>query len=78
LFLSVLFLGFLVSFFLALEGAPKIDFPLSKLSLAVSILALSFLELTLSAGETNIVVLDEAILGEKKSYPKSVSSEVAF
>ena len=33
---------------------------------------------TLLAGETNIVVLDEAILGEEKSYPKPVLSEAAL
>ena len=76
--LTFLVLGFLVSFFSTLGGAPKIDFPLSKFSLAISILNLLFLELTLSTGETNTVVLDEEILGEEKSYPKPVLSEVAF
>ena len=42
--------------------------------LAISVLTSSFLELTLSAGETNTIVLDEAILGEEKSYPKLVLS----
>ena len=78
MFLSFLFLGFLVSFFLTLGGAPRIDLPLSKFSLTNSVLASSFLELTLSAGQTKIIVLDEAILGEEISYPKLVLSEAAF
>jgi len=61
-----------------LGGAAKIDLPLSKFSLAISVLNSLFLKLTLSAGETNTVVLEETILGEEKSYPKSVLSEVAF
>ena len=71
-------LGFLVSFFSSLRDAPKIDLPLSMFSLAISVLVSLFLELTLLAGETNIVVLEEAILGEEKSYPKPVLSEAAF
>ena len=47
-------------------------------SLAILVLHSLFLELTLLAGETNIVVLEEAILGEKKSYPKPVLSEANF
>ena len=47
-------------------------------SLAISVLHSLFLELTLLAGETNIVVLEEAILGEEKLYLKPVLSEVAF
>ena len=47
------------------------DLPLSKFLLAKTVLASSFLELTLSAGETKTVVLDEAILGEEKSCPKT-------
>ena len=65
-------------FLFNLRGALRIDFPLSKFSLAISILISSFLELTLSAGETNIVVLEETILGEENSYPKSVLSKAAF
>ena len=75
---SLLFLGFLASFFSTLGGGPKIDLPLSKFSLAISVLVSSILELTLSVGETNTVVLDEAILGEEKLYPKPIFSEVAF
>jgi len=78
LLFTFLVLGFLVSFFSTLRGASRIDFPLSKFSLAISVLVSSFLELTLLASEINTVVLDEAILGEEKSYPKPVLSEVAF
>ena len=69
--------GFLVSFFLTLGGAPRINLPLSTFSLAISVLISSFLELTLSAGETNTVVLEEAILREEKLYPKPILSEAA-
>ena len=68
-------LEFLVSLFSSLGGALKIDFPLSIFSLAISIFQSLFLELTLLAGETNTVVLEEAVLGEEKSYPKLVLSE---
>ena len=68
-------LGFLVSFFLSLGSAPKIDLPLSIFSLVKTILTSLFSELTLLAGETNTVVLEEAILREEKSYPKLVLSE---
>ena len=61
--------------FSSLGGALKIDFPLSIFSLAISILQSLFLELILLAGETNTVVLEEAILREEKSYPKLVLSE---
>ena len=37
-----------------------------------------FLKSTLLAGDTNTVVLEEAILGEDKSYPKPVRSETNF
>ena len=60
------------------RDALRIDLSLSNFSLAISVLISSFLELTLLAGETNIVVLEEAILGEEKSYPKPVLSEAAF
>ena len=62
-------------FLFNLRGTPRIDLLLSKFSLVFSVLASSFLELTLSAGETNTIVLDKAILGEEKSYPKPVLSE---
>ena len=75
---TFLVLGFLVSFFSTLGSALRIDLPLSIFSLAISVLKSSFLELTLSTGETNTVVLDKAILGEEKSYPKPVLSEVTF
>ena len=37
-----------------------------------------FSDSTLLAGETNTVVLEEAILGEEKSYPKPVQLESDF
>ena len=37
-----------------------------------------FSDSTLLAGQTNTVVLEEAILEEKKSYPKSVRLEEDF
>ena len=49
---TFLVLGFLVTFFSTLGGAPKIDLSLSKFSLAISVLNSLFSELTLSAGET--------------------------
>ena len=69
---------FLVSFLSSLRGAPKIDFHLSMFSLAKTDLTSLFSESTLLAGDTNTVVLEEAILGEDKSYPKSVRSEANF
>ena len=66
LLFSLFVLDFLASFFSTLGGAPRIDLPLSKFSLANYFLASSFLELTLLVGETKIVVLDKAILGEEK------------
>ena len=65
-------------FFSSLEGAPSIDLPLSKFSLANSILTSLFLTLILLAGGTKIVVLAEAILEEEKPYPKHVQSEADF
>ena len=59
-------------------SAPKIDLPLSMFLLANSFLTLLFLVSTLLAGGTKKVVLEVAILGEEKSYPKSVQSEVDF
>ena len=56
-------LGFLISFLSSLRGAPKIDLPLSMLSLAKSVLTLVFSISTLLAGGTKIVELLEAILG---------------
>ena len=61
-----------------LRGSPKIDFPLSMFSLAKTVLTSLFSELTLLAGETNIVILEEAVLGEEKSYPKPILSEADF
>ena len=49
-----------------------IDLPLSMFSLAKVVLTSLFSDSTLLAGETKIVVLVEAILGEEKSYPKLV------
>ena len=71
-------LGFLVTFLSSLRGAPKIDLPLSMFSLAKAVLTSLFSNSTLSAGETKIVVLVEAILGEEKSYAKPVRLEADF
>ena len=65
-------------FLVKLRGAPKIDLPLSMFSLANSFLTLLFAVSTLLAGRTKTVVLVEAILGEEKSYPKSVRLEADF
>ena len=65
-------LGFLASFLSSLGGAPKIDLPLSKFSLARLILTLVFSILVLLVGETKIVVLVEAVLEEERPYPKPV------
>ena len=48
------------------------DLPLSMFSLFTSVLSSLFSELTILAGETKIVELEEAILGEEMSYPKLV------
>ena len=50
----------------------------SMFSLAKTVLTSLLSELTLLAGETNTVVLEEAILGEEKSYPKLSRSEADF
>ena len=47
-------------------------------SLTKSVLTLVFLDSTLLARETKTVVLEVAILGEEKSYPKPVQSEADF
>ena len=65
-------------FLLKLRFAPKIDLPLSKFSLANSVLISLFLISTLLLGGTKTVVLVEAILEEWKSYPKPVRSEADF
>ena len=67
-----------MSFFSTLRDAPKIDLPLSTFSLAILVLHSLFSELTLLAGETNTIVLEEAILEEEKSYPKLVLSKADF
>ena len=74
----ILVLGFLISFLSSLEGAPKIDLPLSIFSLANSFLTSFFSVSKLLAGGTKTVALVEAILGEEKSYPKSVQSKANF
>ena len=71
-------LGFLVFFLVSLRGVPKIDLPLSMFSLAKTILTSVFSYSTLLVGETKTVVLEEAILGEEKSYPKAVQSKAYF
>ena len=70
--LAFLALGFLTSFFSCLGGAPKIDLTLSMFSLANSILISLFSILTLLAGGTKTVVLEEAVLKEERPYPKPV------
>ena len=76
--LNFLVLGFLVSFFSILGGASRKNLPLSMFSLDISVLHSLLLELTLLAGETNTIVLDETILGEEKPYPKLILLEAAF
>ena len=65
-------LGFLIFFLSNLRGASKIDLPLSMFSLANTFFTSLFSDSALLAGETKIVVLAEAKLGEEKSYPKLV------
>ena len=71
-------LGFLISFLSSLGSSPKIDLPLSMLSLANTVFTLLFSDSTLLAGETKTVVLVEAILKEEKSYLKLIQSEADF
>ena len=65
-------------FLLKLRGAPKIDLPLSKFSLANSVLISLFSVLTLLAGEIKTVVLEEAVLEEERPYSKPIQSEADF
>ena len=58
-------LGFLVSLLTSLEGAPKIDLPLSIFSLAKPVLTSVFSDSTLLVGETKTVVLEEVIFEEE-------------
>ena len=76
--LAFLALGFLVSFLSCLGGAPKIDLPLSMLSLANLFLTTLFLVSILLEGGIKTVALVETILGEEKLYPKPVWSEADF
>ena len=78
LIVTLLSLGFLVTTFSSLGGTPKIDLPLSMFLLAKIVFTSLFSDSTLLAGGTNIVVLEEAVLGEEKSYPKLVQSEADF
>ena len=55
-----------------------IHLPLSKFSLTNSILISLFSILTLLAGGTKTVVLEEAVLEEERPYPKPVRSEADF
>ena len=71
---SLLALGFLISFLPSLGGAPKIDLPLSLFSLVNTFFTSLFLDSTLLVGETKTVVLVEEILGEEKSYSKPIQS----
>ena len=66
------------SFFSSLGGAPKIDLPLSMFSLAYLVLISLFSILTLLAGGTKTVVLEEAVLEEERPYPKPIRSEADF
>ena len=72
LIISLLSPRVFIFFLIKLRGAPKIDLPLSMFSLANSFLTLLFPVSTLLAGGTKTVVLEVAILGEEKSYPRSV------
>ena len=54
------------------------DLPLSKFSLAKSVLTLLFSISTLLLEGTKTVALVEAMLEEEKSYPKPVRSEADF
>ena len=65
-------------FLSSFRGAPKIDLPLSMFSLANIVLTSLFSNSTLLAGEKKVVVPEEAILGEEKSYLKSVRLEADF
>ena len=65
-------------FLLKLRGAPKIDLPLSKFSLANSVLISLFSVLTFLAGGTKTIVLEEVMLEEERPYPKPVRSEADF
>ena len=65
-------------FLFKLRVAARIDLPLSTFSLATLVLNSLFLELTLLVGERNTVVVEDAILGEEKSYPKPVLLEADF
>ena len=78
--LSVSFLSLRIfAFFLSsLGGAPKIDLPLSKFSLARIILTSMFSISVLLAGGTKTIVLVEAVLEEERPYPKPVQSEANF
>ena len=62
----------------SLGGAPKIDLPLSKFSLARLILSSVFSISVFLAGGTKTVVLVDAVLEEEIPYPKPVQSEVDF
>ena len=76
--LAFLALGFLASFLSCLEGASKIDLPLSMFSLDKSILTSLFSISTLLLGGTKTVVLVEVILEEKKPYLKPVRLKEDF
>ena len=76
--LAFLALGFLAYFLSSLGGAPKIDLPLSKFSLARLILTSVFSISVLLVGGTKIVVLVEEVLEEEIPFPKPVRSEADF
>ena len=51
---------------------------MSMFSLTKTVVTSLFLDSTLLAGVTKTVVLEEAILGKEKSYPKPVRLEADF
>ena len=65
-------------FLIKFRGALKIDLVLSMFLLAKTIFTSLFSNSTLLVGETNIIVLEEVILEEEKSYLKPIQSEADF
>ena len=52
------------------------DLPLFMFSLANTVLTSLFLDSTLLTSETKTIVLEKAILGKEKSYPKPIQPEL--
>ena len=65
-------------FLIKFRGALKIDLVLSMFLLAKTVFTSLFSNSTLLVGETNIIVLEEVILEEEKSYLKPIQSEADF